>query len=160
MDSFRITGEREHTMSAAKNWFGEKAVLIPKNTIPYAARGVDARQPEREIRGEVVDELGPAPTEDEIKVLHETTKKYADREAAKRILEEELAKLRAENEKLRAVKGPTLRLKVSDKGAVSLYGLGRFPVTLYASQWERLLGMKGEVERFIEEHKTELSFKE
>lgn len=42
-----------------------------------------------------------------------------------------------------------LTLKVSDKGALSVYGLGRFPVTLYRGQWERLLAHKDAIERFI-----------
>ncbi len=55
-----------------------------------------------------------------------------------------------------------LHLKVSDKGAVSLYGLGRFPVTLYKSQWERLIEAvkSGQVERFMEANDSLLSVKE
>jgi hypothetical protein len=53
----------------------------------------------------------------------------------------ELARLRAENEALKAkvAAKSTIKAKVSDKGAMSVYGLGRFPVTLYRSQWDRLL---------------------
>lgn len=49
--------------------------------------------------------------------------------------------------------------KVTDKGGVSVYGLGRFPVTLYASQWDRLLSEADAVRAFIEANKAELSFK-
>lgn len=48
-------------------------------------------------------------------------------------------------------------LKVSEKGAVSLYGLGKFPVTLYRGQWEKLLAIVPDIKAFIEEHKSELS---
>jgi len=51
-------------------------------------------------------------------------------------------------------------LKVSDKGAVSMYGLGRFPVTLYRGQWERLLDMAQDIRDFIEDNSDRLSVKE
>ena len=75
-------------------------------------------------------------------------------------LQAELERLRAENEALkrRATKGTTL--KVSEKGAVSVYGLGRFPVTLYKEQWEKLLGMADDIRAFIAEHEDELKTKE
>ena len=53
-----------------------------------------------------------------------------------------------------------LSLKVSEKGAVSCYGLGRFPVTLYAGQWERLLQSASEITDFIALNSAELSVKE
>jgi hypothetical protein len=72
----------------------------------------------------------------------------------------ELERLRAENEilKNRATKGMTL--KVSEKGGVSVYGLGRFPVTLYKEQWEKLLGMADDIRAFLMEHEAELKTKE
>jgi hypothetical protein len=72
----------------------------------------------------------------------------------------ELERLRAENAALkgRAAKGMTL--KVSEKGAVSVYGLGRFPVTLYKEQWEKLLEVAKDIHAFIAEHETELKTKE
>jgi hypothetical protein len=53
----------------------------------------------------------------------------------------------------------TLTLKVSDKGAVSLYGLGRFPLTLYGEQWRKVLDMADEIRTFIEANKDQLSTK-
>jgi hypothetical protein len=53
----------------------------------------------------------------------------------------------------------TLTLKVSEKGALSLYGMGRFPVTLYAAQWLRLLDAADQVREFIEANKAKLSWK-
>jgi hypothetical protein len=50
-------------------------------------------------------------------------------------------------------------LKVSEKGGVSVYGLGRFPVTLYKEQWAKLLGMADEIRAFIKEHESELKTK-
>jgi hypothetical protein len=75
-------------------------------------------------------------------------------------IQTELERLRAENEALkrRATKGMTL--KVSEKGGVSVYGLGRFPVTLYKEQWEKLLGMAVDIRTFITERETELKTKE
>jgi hypothetical protein len=53
-----------------------------------------------------------------------------------------------------------LFVKVSEKGALSVYGLGRFPVTLYREQWEKLLGMANEIRQFIEENDDRLKKKE
>ena len=73
----------------------------------------------------------------------------------------ELERLRAENERLRKHAGSRVgALKVSDKGGVSVYGLGRFPVTLYKEQWLRLLGMADEIRTFIRDHDAELKTKD
>jgi hypothetical protein len=74
--------------------------------------------------------------------------------------ESELARLRAENEALRARTRRGTNLRVSEKGGVSVYGLGRFPVTLYKEQWARLLDMADEIRAFIREHDRELKSKE
>ena len=73
--------------------------------------------------------------------------------------EQELARLRAENTALKAGGGERPRLKVSEKGGVSVYGLGRFPVTLYLEQWRALLGMKEEIEQFIQDNACKLKTK-
>lgn len=67
--------------------------------------------------------------------------------------------LKAENAKLKAAGQGKLTLKVSDKGALSVYGMGRFPVTLYREQWERLLGAKDQIEAFITANAASLSVK-
>jgi hypothetical protein len=72
----------------------------------------------------------------------------------------ELERLRAENEALRTRSARGGSLRVSEKGAVSVYGLGRFPVTLYKEQWARLLDMGDEIRAFIREHEAELKAKE
>jgi hypothetical protein len=72
----------------------------------------------------------------------------------------ELEQLRAENERLRKSGGRTGSLKVSEKGGVSVYGLGRFPVTLYKEQWLKLLAMADDIRTFIREHDTQLKTKE
>jgi hypothetical protein len=74
-------------------------------------------------------------------------------------LKAEIERLRAENEALKRPRGHML-LKVSEKGGLSVYGLGRFPVTLYREQWEKLLGMADEIRQFIQEHDHELKKKE
>jgi hypothetical protein len=72
----------------------------------------------------------------------------------------ELERLRKENEALRAKASRTGSLRVSEKGGVSVYGLGRFPVTLYKEQWLKLLDMADEIRAFIKERDTELKAKE
>jgi hypothetical protein len=71
----------------------------------------------------------------------------------------EMDRLRAENERLKSQRGRSVSLKVSEKGGVSVYGLGRFPVTLYKEQWTRLLAMSAEILEFIKEHDAELKAK-
>ena len=72
----------------------------------------------------------------------------------------ELERLRAENAALKARTARGVSLKVSEKGGVSVYGLGRFPVTLYKEQWAKLLDMAGDIRTFITEHDAELKAKE
>jgi len=71
----------------------------------------------------------------------------------------ELERLKAENEQLKNQRGRGASLKVSEKGGVSVYGLGRFPVTLYKEQWTRLLGMADEIRAFIKENEARLKAK-
>jgi len=72
----------------------------------------------------------------------------------------ELARLRAENEALKQKRSGAISMKVSEKGAVSVYGLGRFPVTLYQEQWRKLLATADEIKAFIEENRSKLKVKE
>ena len=72
----------------------------------------------------------------------------------------ELERLRAENEKLKNRGAKGVSMKVSEKGGVSIYGLGRFPVTLYKEQWSRLLDMADDIRSFIKENEDKLKAKE
>ena len=74
-------------------------------------------------------------------------------------LRAELERLKAENEQLKTQRGRSGSLKVSEKGGVSVYGLGRFPVTLYKEQWAKLLGMADEIRDFIKENEDKLKTK-
>ena len=71
----------------------------------------------------------------------------------------ELQRLRAENERLKRTQSRGITLKVSEKGGVSVYGMGRFPVTLYKEQWIKLLDMADEIRAFIRDHESELKAK-
>jgi len=71
----------------------------------------------------------------------------------------ELERLRAENEKLKQKATRAISLKVSEKGGLSVYGLGRFPVTLYKEQWSKLLDMADEIRAFIKENEPKLKTK-
>jgi hypothetical protein len=71
-------------------------------------------------------------------------------------LRAELERLKAENEALKARRSGALSMKVSEKGGLSVYGLGRFPVTLYQEQWLKLLDLSDEIRSFIRDHQPEL----
>ncbi len=75
-------------------------------------------------------------------------------------LKAEIERLRAENEALKKPARGQMSLKVSEKGGLSVYGLGRFPVTLYREQWEKLLAMADEIRNFIRENDARLKKKE
>jgi len=71
-------------------------------------------------------------------------------------LRAELERLKAENEALRTRRTGAVSMKVSEKGGLSVYGLGRFPVTLYQEQWIKLLDMADDIRAFIRDHQAEL----
>ena len=72
----------------------------------------------------------------------------------------EIERLRAENETLKKPARGQLSLKVSEKGALSVYGMGRFPVTLYREQWEKLMAMSDQIREFIQANDATLKKKE
>jgi hypothetical protein len=74
-------------------------------------------------------------------------------------LQAELERLKAENEALKARGGRSVALRVSEKGGVSVYGLGRFPVTLYKEQWLKLLDMADDIRTFIAQNEAKLKTK-
>ena len=74
-------------------------------------------------------------------------------------LKAELDRLKQENERLKNRQTRGVSLKVSEKGGVSVYGLGRFPVTLYKEQWQRLLDMADDIRAFIKENDSKLKAK-
>ena len=71
----------------------------------------------------------------------------------------ELERLRAENAALKAQPTREIRLAVSQKGAVSLYGIRRFPITFYMEEWQSILGLGDDIQTFIREHEPELKKK-
>ena len=75
-------------------------------------------------------------------------------------LRAEVERLKAENASLKARTTRGVSMKVSEKGGVSIYGLGRFPVTLYKEQWAKLLDIADDIRAFIREHDAELKAKE
>ena len=72
----------------------------------------------------------------------------------------ELEKLRAENAALKKTSSRGLSLKVSEKGALSVYGLGRFPVTLYKEQWSKLLDLAEDIRAFLKANDAQLKSKD
>jgi hypothetical protein len=75
-------------------------------------------------------------------------------------LQQEVDRLKAENEALKARGNRAVSMKVSEKGGVSIYGLGRFPVTLYKEQWAKLLDMADDIRAFLKENDAVLKAKE
>ena len=75
-------------------------------------------------------------------------------------LKDELERLRKENAALKKGGSGGARMKVSEKGAVSIYGMGRFPVTLYKEQWLKLLDMSSDIRAFITENDAQLKAKD
>jgi hypothetical protein len=72
----------------------------------------------------------------------------------------ELERLRAENARLRGQGARGISMKVSEKGALSVYGLGRFPVTLYKEQWNKLLGAADDIKAFLKDNDGALKSKD
>lgn len=75
-------------------------------------------------------------------------------------LKAEVERLKAENAALKAQTTRGISMKVSEKGGVSVYGLGRFPITLYKEQWTKLLELADDIRAFIKAHDAELKAKE
>jgi hypothetical protein len=75
-------------------------------------------------------------------------------------LEQKIARLEKENQTLKERKAGKLFMKVSEKGGLSVYGLGRFPVTLYKEQWEKLLDATDEIRGFLRDNEQSLKTKE
>lgn len=80
--------------------------------------------------------------------------------ASEEELRAELERLKAENAALKSRGAKGVSMKVSEKGAVSVYGLGRFPVTLYQEQWLKLLDLAEDLRAFIKENEGRLKKKE
>lgn len=74
-------------------------------------------------------------------------------------LKRQIEALKSELEAEKSKSSKSIYLKVSQKGAVSLYGIRRFPVTFYQEEWSRILDMEGEIRKFIEDHSGELTSK-
>ena len=75
-------------------------------------------------------------------------------------LKAQIERLRAENAALKKGASSGIRMKVSEKGALSVYGMGRFPVTLYKEQWLKLLNMSDDIRAFIAANEAALKTKE
>ena len=75
-------------------------------------------------------------------------------------MKQELERLRAENTALKKTSAKGLSMRISEKGGLSIYGLGRFPVTLYKEQWKKLLELKEEIAAFLEANDAQLKTKE
>jgi len=75
-------------------------------------------------------------------------------------MREELERLRAENAALKKTSSKGISMKVSEKGGLSIYGLGRFPITLYKEQWTKLLDMADDIRAFLKANDAQLKAKE
>ena len=75
-------------------------------------------------------------------------------------MKQELERLRNENAALKKGAARGISMKVSEKGGLSIYGLGRFPVTLYKEQWTKLLDISDDIRAFLAAHDAELKAKD
>ena len=77
-------------------------------------------------------------------------------------LQSQLKRAEAENEALAAklAKSPKMKVKIGKKGGISVYGLGRFPITLYREQWPRLWSMQSDIDAFIDANTANLKYKD
>ena len=75
-------------------------------------------------------------------------------------LKAEVERLRKENESLKKGAAKGISMKVSEKGGLSIYGLGRFPITLYKEQWSKLLDMSEEIRAFLAANDSALKTKQ
>jgi hypothetical protein len=75
-------------------------------------------------------------------------------------LKAEIERLKAENEALKTRSSRAISMKVSEKGGLSIYGMGRFPITLYKEQWTKLLDMADEIRTFMKENDSKLKAKQ
>ena len=80
--------------------------------------------------------------------------------ASEQELKSDIERLRAENEALKKPARGHMYLKVSEKGAISVYGLGRFPITLYRSQWDQLVAAIPDLQAFMTINAALLSTKD
>ncbi len=108
----------------------------------------------RELPG--LDRLSPALLTTSGDTEHSVTGGYRMNEQQ---MKAELERLKAENETLKTRASRAISMKVSEKGGVSLYGLGRFPVTLYKEQWAKLLDMADEIRAFLKDNDSKLKTK-
>jgi len=117
---------------------------VEKHAIEIEKDGFELRhveKPQRSMGAECgITEVDTMPSEEELK--------------------SEIERLRAENENLKKPARGQTSLKVSEKGALSVYGMGRFPVTLYREQWEKLLSMSDQIREFIRDNDAALKRKE
>ena len=72
----------------------------------------------------------------------------------------ELERLRMENTSLKQGAAKGVSMKVSEKGGLSVYGLGRFPITLYKEQWVKLLDLSEQIRAFLLANDAQLKTKE
>jgi (2Fe-2S) ferredoxin len=99
-------------------------------------------------------------TEHDESSAHESSVTRSAAMSTEEDLKAEVARLKAEMEQLKARTSKGISLKVSEKGAVSVYGMGRFPVTLYKEQWLKLLDMNEDIRRFIQDNDSKLKARE
>ena len=102
----------------------------------------------RPVNGQLAEQLSNAPIHPPVIPVQSQAELMA-----------ELDRLRAENQRLQSRPQTGLTLRISEKGALSVYGMGRFPTTLYVEQWERLLGLADDIKAFIKANSSKLSRK-
>lgn len=114
----------------------------------------------KQVNGGIAPEVMARLANDEADILAARAKVVPVKSEAVLLMELEIERLKAENQRLQSRPQTGLSLKISEKGALSIYGMGRFPTTLYVEQWERVLAHAEDIKAFIKANTSKLSRKE
>ena len=123
-------------------------------------KSLESKNPRRDLFPDEEPPVSPDNQDEDSEVSNDEDPTLGGKQMSESEMRAELERLRAENAQLKNKDKGGISLKVSEKGAVSLYGLGRFPVTLYKEQWLRVLASSTEIEKFIRDNESKLKTKD
>ena len=140
-------------------------IRIADGYIHFERTSIRIKSPEtkntrRDLFSDAEPPVSPDDQQKDSEVSNDDEQTLGGKQMSESEMQAELERLRAENAQLKNKEKAGISLKVSEKGAVSLYGMGRFPVTLYKEQWLRVLASSAEIEKFIRDNESKLKTKD